>query len=127
MLCPLQEGPFLRTKNNRPVHELCTFMIPETYVIDVTDDVKDSIPDTLPKSGSTSLVPISLDNNAPSPTVPNDSNEISMSVKTEVSDDGRQVSSDTLTSSDTIHPKVIVMGIESIPKGRWNLVSKSNF
>ena len=102
-------------------------MIPETYVIDVTDDVKDSIPDTLPKSGSTSLVPISLDNNAPSPTVPNDSNEISMSVKTEVSDDGRQVSSDTLTSSDTIHPKVIVMGIESIPKGRWNLVSKSNF
>ena len=119
MLCPIQEGPYLRTKNNRPVHELCAFMVPETYVIDEPNDIKASI--VCEKVDPTSLVPVVV-NVAPSPMVPNEANDLSISIKPENSETNGDASLDTLTSSDSIQSKAIVMGIENIPKSRWNLV-----
>lgn len=122
MLCPIQEGPYLKTKKNQPVHELCAFMVPETYVIDPPDESTDMKASAVcEKVDPSSLVPVFV-NDTPSVIVPNEANDLSISIKPENSETNGDASLDTLTSSDSIQSKAIVMGIENIPKSRWNLV-----
>lgn len=97
-------------------------MVPETYVIDSDEDSKEiKTSEATQKSDPNSLVPVGIDD-APSPMVPNEANDISLSVKLENPERNGELSLYTLTSSDSIHSKAIVMGIETIPKTRWNLV-----